>query len=179
MDSMKRHTWYLDETLIPLALFDPDVEAEEKEAIAKKLYSLPVPPTFQHSDKDLLEELDFSQSQPPSLLPLLGKNSWYMFQILDIAKDSDKHWLMCPSEFWSSVVQFNKMADFVNNLEVVNDCSERAIKLISDFVNDVHNEDDRQDLLLAIEQRRGQLGGASTKKQLQDAYSKIIHGSSK
>ena len=53
---------------------------------------------------------------------------------------------------------------------VVNDCSERGVKLISEFVDSIHNEDDRQDLLLAIQMRRELLRGIRSKNDLQNAY---------
>ena len=76
LDSMRKHAWYLDQTLVPLALLDPDIDEKEREDMAKKLYSLPVPNKFKHTEKrDLLEDLDFNCDKPPSLLPLIGENS--------------------------------------------------------------------------------------------------------
>ena len=46
---MRKHTWYLDETLNPLALVDPDVDPKEEEARGKKLASIPVPEEFHHT----------------------------------------------------------------------------------------------------------------------------------
>ena len=78
LESMQCHTWYLDETLVPLALLDQDISAEDREAMAKRLYSLPMLETFQHSEKvDLLSELDFTGDSPPSLLSMIGRNSWF------------------------------------------------------------------------------------------------------
>ena len=38
----------------------------------------------------------------------------------------------------------------------------------------MHDEDDRQDLLLAVQQRRDRLKGAATKAELQAAYEAIV-----
>ena len=46
----------------------------------------------------------------------------------------------------------------------------KAIKLVTDFVNSVHYEDDRQDLLLSVQRRRDQICGSNTKMELQIAY---------
>ena len=43
LDSMRRHTWYLDETLIPLALLDPDMDQKERQDMAEKLHSIKIP----------------------------------------------------------------------------------------------------------------------------------------
>ena len=124
--------------------------------------------------RDLLEDLDFNCDKPPSLLPLIGENSWFMFSLLDLAKVRDMPWLTCPSSFWPFVDQFKTFIRFVNSLEVVNDCSEQAVKLVSEFVNLVHDEEDRQELLLAVQHRRDQLKGSATKAELQTAYEAIV-----
>ena len=51
LESMQRHTLYLDKILVPLALLDQDISAEDREAMANQLYSFPVPKTFQHSQE--------------------------------------------------------------------------------------------------------------------------------
>jgi hypothetical protein len=139
MMSMKRHTWYLDETLVPLALLDPTLPDVEKENIAKTLLSKPVPDYFQHSEKsNLINELKFKQEVPPGLAPLIGENSWFIFSLLNLTRMEDKLWLNCPAPMWCYVDQFKTFSNFVSKLEVVNDCSERAVKLVSEFVNNVH-----------------------------------------
>ncbi|XP_012564394.2 uncharacterized protein LOC105848737 [Hydra vulgaris] len=174
MMSMKRHTWYLDETLVPLALLDPDLSNVERENIAKTLFSIPVPDHFQHSEKsNLIKELNFKQEVPPGLARLIGENSWFIFSLLNLTRMEDKLWLNSPAPMWCYVDQFKTFSNFVSKLEVVNDSSERAVKLVLEFVNNVHNEDDRQELLLAVQQRRDQLRGSGTKEQLQLAYKAI------
>ena len=122
LESMQRHTWYLDETLVPLALLDQDISAEDREAMANQLYSLPVPETFQHTEKvDLLSELDFTGDSPPSLLSLIGKNSWFILTLMNITKSEDKVWLTCPSAAWLFVEQFKIFSRFVDGIKVVND----------------------------------------------------------
>ena len=178
LESMRRHTWYLDETLVPLALLDQDISAEDREAMAKRLYSLPVPETFKHSEEvDLFSELDFTCDNPPSLLPLIGKNSWFIFTLLNITKSEDKVWLTCPSAVWPFVEQFKTFSRFVDGIQVVNDCSERAVKLVSEFINVCHDEDDRQELLLAVQQRRDQLKvgkATASKTNMQAAYEAVL-----
>jgi len=46
----------------------------------------------------------------------------------------DKLWLNCPAPLWRYVDQFKTFSNFVSKLEVVNDSSERAVKLVSEFV---------------------------------------------
>ena len=172
--SMKRHTWYLDETLVPFAFADHEVPEIEKAAMAKKLFSLPVPDTFQHTDRtDIMDQLDFANDKLPSLEILIGQNSWFIFKLLNIIGEDDKTWLNCPPSFWKYVDQFKIFSDFVSKVQVVNDSSERAVKLVSDYINHVHKEDDRQELLVAIQRRRDQVKGATSKSALQVAYTEI------
>ena len=43
--NMMKHTWYLDSTMVPLALLDEEVPASEKRKIANALLSLNMPHT--------------------------------------------------------------------------------------------------------------------------------------
>jgi hypothetical protein len=174
MVSMESHLWYLDETLIPLALLDQGISVAEREDVAKMLFSKPVPEFFRHSEKlNLLKTLNFNLEKPPSIAQLVGENSWFIFSLLNLTKLNDKLWLNSPAPLWEYIEQFKIFSQFVSNLAVVNDVSERSIKVVSDFVNNVHNEDDCQELLLAIHQRRENLNKAKTKEDLQLAYQAI------
>ena len=51
IESMERHTWYLDETLVILSLVDPDLEDNAKKDIAKVLLETPAPEKFQPKAK--------------------------------------------------------------------------------------------------------------------------------
>ena len=55
---------------------------------------------------------------------------------------------------------------------VINDSSERAIKLISDFEDCVQDDELRKDLLQAVQWQR-YLKGSKTKQELQTAYEEV------
>ena len=64
--SMERHCWYLNVTLVPLALLDPDLPDVERENIAKT-FSKPVPDQFPPLEKsNLFKDLHFKQETPKS-----------------------------------------------------------------------------------------------------------------
>ena len=108
---------------------------------------------------------------PCGLESILGSFSTFYF--LNIDKSGAKPWLSCPASFWPFVDKYKKLSEFVKNLEVVKDCAERGIKQVSQFVNSVHNEDDRQDLHRTnstVQHRREKVRGAATKEQLQAVY---------
>ena len=58
--SMGKQTWYQEQTLIPLALIDPDLLDIESEKIRKQLLSADVPEVFEPSDDPVFPDvLDF------------------------------------------------------------------------------------------------------------------------
>ena len=49
------------------------------------------------------------------------------------------------------------MNTFVQNLPVINDSAERGMALIKSFIDKVHSEEDRQDLIQVIQNYRQKL----------------------
>lgn len=135
IESLKRHTWYIDPFIVVMSLADKNVQ--ERSDIAKKLYSTPRPTTYakerQKVDLNLLNSLVYSDDTPPSLTPLITDQSWLIFHMLNHA-NAEVQWLKTPVETWDLNDYFLEFKQFVNNLEVVNDCSERAIKLIQVYI---------------------------------------------
>ena len=62
---------------------------------------------------------------------------------------------------------FKRFFEFIQNLPVINKPAERNVKLIQDFVSGTHDEQLRQDLLLAVEKKRkgGPFRGSAKKKK--------------
>ena len=65
---------------------------------------------------------------------------------------------------------FQWIKTFCEGIPVVNDLSEKSVQLMSDFINNVHSEDDRQDLILAMSQYQAIMKGKSTKTDIAEAY---------
>ena len=122
--------------MITLAFGDPDLSNSEKEEKVKTLKVLifPIPIEFQHSLHVELDNLDFSSNAPPSLVNFIEENSYFIFLLLGITKNSDVPKLSCPTTFWPSTQQYVKLERFVKSLEIVNDSSESAIQLVTDFI---------------------------------------------
>nr|XP_047144380.1 uncharacterized protein LOC124817945 [Hydra vulgaris] len=147
IDSLKRHTWYIDPTAVVMALADEEVHDRGK--IAKKLYSMPENYVVQRQqvDFELLNNLDFCQDNPPSLVSLINEQSWFIFHLLNHGK-AELQWLKTPVETWKLNDYYLEFEHFVKNLEVVNDCSERAVKLVQELINKFHKEKKRQNTFL-------------------------------
>ena len=151
VSSILRHTWYLDPTLVVFTLADE--KCRERGDMAKKLYSLqrcPIdsfPLERQIMDQSVLKSLNFSKDEPPSLAPLITDKSWLVFDMLRHGK-AETQWMKIPPEFWEFNDFYLKFRATVTGLDVVNDCSERAIKLVQDLINRANSEEKRQDTLL-------------------------------
>jgi len=57
------------------------------------------------------------------------------FDILDV----DDNFLSVPVSFWSDIEWFKDAVSIVSNIPCVNDCTERAVALISDFNHHHHH----------------------------------------
>jgi hypothetical protein len=57
-------------------------------------------------------------------------------------------------EDFQSIESFCEFNEFIKNLSVTNDCAERNISLIQQFISAFHNEQQRQDVLLVVRENR-------------------------
>ena len=77
-DSFQKHSWHVEEELVPFALLDTDLQEAHCEQIVTKLFSTEIPARFDNnSDRSCnrFELLDFDRDVRPELVPLIGKNS--------------------------------------------------------------------------------------------------------
>lgn len=91
-------------------------------------------------------------NQRPCLSTFVGEGSWLIFELLDIYGKPE--WLKIPSDHWQQFEEYRKMKEFVTNLPVINDSAERAMALIKKYVNNVKDEEDKQDLIQVIQRFR-------------------------
>nr|XP_047129900.1 uncharacterized protein LOC124809927 [Hydra vulgaris] len=166
--SIKRHTWFLDPYLIVLALADE--KCKVRGDIAQKLYgyefhSMDEYPLARISANiEVLNSLDFSGPKPPSSVHLVTENSWLLFLMIGQSK-SDCQWMKTPPEYWTCNDFYLKFQEAVFNLSVVNDCSERIVKLIKDKIDIARKEEKRQDSLLFLHNYKRKYGGKTKKSK--------------
>src|SRR6218665_3498381 len=145
------HLWYLAEEIVPFALFSNLVSESEKRQIARQLLKVRGTEPLK-TRTPVFPQLNASTR----LIHLIGKKSLLMFNLLNIESD----WLGLPPAQWETVDNFQKAAMFVFHVKVVNDLSERAMKLITDFADTVTNyEDQLQFMLPVVEAHRRKLPG--------------------
>ena len=68
--------------------------------------------------------------------------------------DEDMIWLQLRVDEWPLLKGYKKMAAFVKGLFVTNDCAERGVALIQNFVHRSTDEELRQDILIAVQDHR-------------------------
>ena len=87
-----------------------------------------------------------------NLEDLVTEESWLLFIHLNMTENV-KDWHSANGEF-EDLNSFKDFVDFVEKLSVTNDCAERNIGLIQDFINTSQNEDQRQNVLLVAREQR-------------------------
>ena len=161
LQSCYRHLWYLTPSLVVLALADKDTPDEEKEDMAKHLFSIyrtssvtPGKPEFPFLSAG-------EGSTPPKLSSFLSEKSWLLFDLLGLQEPQE--WLQTPASMWEKFSDFRKFKDFALNVSVVNDLAERGMHLITEFASMCSNKEGRQALLQVVEQHRQEFPDFSKK----------------
>ena len=90
--------------------------------------------------------LVYLKGKPPSLTILIKNESWTLFNTLGLTIEQCI-WMELPHQFWYKFIGYIKFQEFVNSIDVVNDCSERAVKLIKHNMEKTKTEDKLQHLL--------------------------------
>jgi hypothetical protein len=87
-----------------------------------------------------------------TLASLISPVSWALFNSLGI---SDTTWLKKPTSTWGGHESYDKLSRFATSLLVTNDCAEREVALITDYIEIItKDEDQRQHLLQGVELHR-------------------------
>ena len=111
-------TWYLDSTLVPLALLDDEVPDEEKRRIADAILGIKMPyedeNLYQPEDKpdtiisNLLQIDKINKGEQLSLVPLINNFTFYIFSPLEFQEERIRDWLVLPPKFWTSQSYYQK-----------------------------------------------------------------------
>ena len=151
------------------------LSTEEKESISKKLFNFNYPNTYDLNRKNntgFLPELEHmsSMAEPPRLGDFLTEESWLIFNLLEQSKTECK-WMLYPCENWPLDPYYSIFQKFVKQVAVVNDASERAIKLIQETVTQTIDEKKLQKILLV----KSKLSKPThrTKKNYRDAANQL------
>ena len=149
LEVLQRHGWYLDQSVVPFALFSPKLSNDEKENLAAKIL-LHAPqvenPVFE------IQKQRFPEITPETVLgDLVGERSFLLFSLLKVNYD----WLAKPINEWEDSPDYKKVKEFVVTAKTVNDFAERAVKLMTDYATILTtNEEKRQLILQGVAENR-------------------------
>ncbi len=143
--------WYLSEELVPLALCDQSTLDVNKAAIVTAMLQAgrpqQIPPQKPMMNDHLLTNHVRGEVQ---LQSFVGERSWLIFDRLDVPCD----WMQLQPSEWINSADFMRFNDLVHSLEVVNDCAERAIKDVTEFVNYAKDANSRDRVMMVVNHHR-------------------------
>ena len=137
LQSIHNHRWYTTGQLVILGLVDTDLEADEREELAKVLHSSPRYPVQMGKPEFPAYDWRNEVLARPRLSSLVTSSSWLIFDILGLTGPQD--WLQLPSNMWTMFTEYRQIAEFANNLPVTNDLAERGIHLITEYINEMRH----------------------------------------
>ena len=151
---INRHTWYLTEDLIPLALFDEDVPLETRNTLAKNISMLPSVEV--ENKKPVLPTLN----KKSCLTDFVGTRSTLIFSLLEVP-----HSFLNDPE-WTERQEYREARSSLQKLTPLNDSSERALALATRLNSNItRNEESYQELVHVVEEHRKKYG-LKTKEDL-------------
>ena len=143
--AFSRHMWYLSETMISLAFFDPDTCLSEKRDMVKALDVV----GSENPPKRI--NFDVSAVDGKAIASFVTSSSLRFFEILKLPSD----FLRADPQEWESRSDYQTAAKYVRALKVVNDCAERGVALMQNYNSILtKNEDQKQFLLQVVEQHQ-------------------------
>ena len=155
---LQRHTWYLTEELVPLALFNEKLPLDDRTHLALKIGQLP------------LEELDIRKPSLPSihlkseLIEYVGVRSTLPFTLVGVPHT----FLLLPD--WSTSPHYEKMKTALGDLSPLNNSCERALGLVTTINTKMtRDETSFEELIQVVETHRKKYSNL-TKKDLKKFY---------
>ena len=167
VEAIKRHLLYLTEEMISLSLFSEIVPAQERQALARGLLELKpdqavITPCYRYGTGFGKPRFPENVSQHTALADLVGKDSWFTMNILQI----DDQFLTDDLDTWSQSRACQSSQRNILAVNLVNDSAERGEKLSSDFLAAAHSEKYYQNFLQVIEQARKETPNLRRKRKL-------------
>ena len=149
--SFQHHQWYIVPEMIPLALFDRDLDNSEKDELAKKILSFPLEKDFTSRHGEGFGKPKFPDIVPTNVVDAASSpDVWKFFELLQISYD----FIKTPSGTWSDSISYLDGLRKTTTMKVCNDFAERGVKLIQDFLPQSKKERKVQEIVQAVEKSR-------------------------
>ena len=91
-------------------------------------------------------------------MDFVTERSWLVFHLLQIQMQY-LHWLTLPPSEWYHFPSYTQRQLFLEDMQVVNDCAERAVKDVGEFALKIRSTEDRDNLILVSSDHRGRVRG--------------------
>ena len=143
--------WYLTEQLVVLALADPGVSKDLKSQMVTSMMAAGRPQHF-HPGKPTLkpEVLQGRQPDVPQLFEFVGERSWLLFHLLNLGIQ----WMHQPPAHCIDNAEYRRFQHYIENLAVVNDAAERAVKDVTDFAEYSQDPDRHENVIKVVNSHR-------------------------
>ncbi len=169
--SIYRHLWYLSEGFISLSLCNHDASDLEKVAIVRAMQIAGQPQHFPPQKTVMKEQLlNNCMCGEVELHEFAGERSWMIFTRLVV----QTQWMQQPPANWIHSPAFVQFKNLVDSLEVVNDCAERSIKDVTEFVNYSKDANHRDCVMMVVNPHRQLLDFHHLTKQQMDNMDNFI-----
>ena len=161
-----RHLETVSGTLVILALADDSLEDCKKEAMGKKLVNIKhqwsphqMPLSRAQPPEDFVwSEHLWEENNEPTLDSLVNKDIFLILDHLGWEKEDLQVFEMPYNTWRESSHKFEKLYHFLSGLILLNDTTERTIKLMKDTIRSVHDEGFLQNLIITTEEMRARCG---------------------
>lgn len=169
--SVKRHMWYMSEELVPLALCDHGTSNAEKKAIVAHMLQAGRPQQIVPQKPNMQTRvLDGMIRGEVELHQFVGQRSWLLFDLLDIPVN----WMRHDPQNWLLSEAFRRFQDMITSLEVVNDCAERSIKDVTQYINYSKDPNRRDQVMMVVNHHRQLYDFKNLTKQQMDNMDDFI-----
>ena len=154
--SVRRHLWYLCPQLVVLALFDSFTSIQEKQAMARALLNTRRPRQFnlgkpgQPGFNPVAAHL---QGNQPLLGAFVTEQSWLLFSLIE----SQAEWLHDDPNTWLDNDDYFRCQALCQDMEVVNDAAERAVKDVTDTAQMARDPAHRDTIIIVRSDHRGRV----------------------
>ena len=151
LTSVYRHMWYLSEELVPLALCDDGTSSIDKENIVKAMLASNRPQSYKPQKPVMKSQLLHGRNpDQPALADFVGPRSWLIIDILDVKYE----WMQYPATRWGEFDDYVRYRDLVKCLKVVNDCAERAVKDMQEYLGYCQDAEHREKVVTVANHHR-------------------------
>ena len=119
----ENHLWYLSERLVPPALYSDNLYLTKRQQLRTTMMKFKDLSPFAKQEMPLSSTLE-----EKALKDFVGRDSWTLFQFLDL----DSGFLEHPATKWKTLESYQNGKHVVFYLPVANDAAERALGLAAD-----------------------------------------------